>query len=248
MEIRNEIAKLVVRIMQAAQIPISISPFWYRNVRANRRNYRPFLQPWREDASFIDIWREEEGDTLMFEDTAYMLFSLARLASTHPGEIWECGVYRGATAKLLAGTRTCDGSCDKGRTIRLFDTFSGMPERRPETDSFKIGSLGDTSLDRVRAKLEPYENIVFHPGFIPDTFAGLENSIISFAHIDVDQYETTKQCCKFIFPRLSDGGVMVIDDYGRPSTIGARFGADEYFSPLKIKPVALSTGQAIIIK
>ena len=184
----------------------------------------------------------------MFEDTAYMLFSLARLASAHPGEIWECGVYRGATAKLLAGTRTCDGSCDKGRTIRLFDTFSGMPERRPETDSFKIGSLGDTSLDRVRAKLEPYENIVFHPGFIPDTFAGLENSIISFAHIDVDQYETTKQCCKFIFPRLSDGGVMVIDDYGRPSTIGARFGADEYFSPLKIKPVALSTGQAIIIK
>lgn len=234
--------------MQAAQIPVSVWPFWYKNVRGNRGSYRPFLQQWREDEAFIRLWKNEEHDSLVFEDAAYTLFALARMASARPGEIWECGVYRGATAKLLAASRPTEEPGSSPHTIRLFDTFSGMPERRPETDSFEIGSLGDTSLESVKAKLASYEKIEFHPGFIPGTFSGLENSAISFAHIDVDQFETTKQCCKFIFPRLTIGGVMVIDDYGRPGTVGARIGADEFFSPLKIDPLSLQTGQAIIIK
>lgn len=184
----------------------------------------------------------------MFEDSAYLLFGLARLAAARAGEIWECGVYRGSTSKLLAASRRAQGATGELPALRLFDTFCGMPESRPETDSFRIGSLADTNLDLVKAKLENDRNVVFHPGFIPDTFAGLERSLISFAHIDVDQYETTKQCCKFIFPRLAEGGIMVIDDYGRPGTIGARKGADEFFHPLNILPLALHTGQALIMK
>lgn len=229
-------------------MPISISPFWYRTLRENRRNYRPFLQQWDEEAEFSRIWREEDRDCLVFEDAAYMLFALARQASRTPGEIWECGVYRGATARLLAFARGQGKTGEPAQTLRLFDTFSGMPEKHAEFDSFKVGSLGDTSLDRVKSKLQPYDNVAFHPGLIPNTFSGLEDSIISLAHIDVDQYETTKQCCKFIFPRMRPGGVMVIDDYGRPGTVGARFGADEYFAALGIKPVVLNTGQAVVLK
>lgn len=246
--IRKELAQFVVRVMQAAQIPISAWPFWYRNLQENRRNYRPYLQQWAEDAAFSEIWRQEDRDCLVFEETAYLLFGLARLASRHSGEIWECGVYRGATARLLAGARDQFRASGPRQTIRLFDTFSGMPEKDSELDSFKIGSLADTSLESVEAKMKPFEKVVFHPGVIPNTFSGLEDCVISIAHVDVDQYETTKQCCRFIFPRMQEGAVMVIDDYGRPGTVGARKGADEYFEPLGIRPLALHSGQAIIIK
>lgn len=234
--------------MQAAQVPVSISPFWYRTLRKNRGNYRPFLQLWDEDLEFSKIWRDEDQDCLVFEDAAYALFSLARLAARSSGEIWECGVYRGATARLLAAARDQANRGSPAQAMRLFDTFSGMPEKHEEFDSFKVGSLGDTSLDFVRSKLQPYANVDFHPGLIPETFSGLEKSVISMAHIDVDQYETTKQCCTFIYPRLRDGGVMIIDDYGRPGTVGARLGADEYFQPLAIQPVVLNTGQAFVLK
>ena len=243
--ILNNVKKSTIGIMQAGQIPISVFPFWYNNVHLSRKNYRPFLQQWREDADFIGVWKRVKFDTIAFDDTAYILFSLARMACTRPGEIWECGVYKGGTATLLATARDC---VEGQHTIRLFDTFQGMPERRPETDSYEIGSFGDTSLDKVKLKLYNYKNISFHQGFIPNTFAGLQDKSICFAHVDVDQFETTRQCCRFIFQRLTTGGIMIIDDYGRPGTVGARLGADEVLSMLNIRPLVLSTGQGIIIK
>jgi predicted O-methyltransferase YrrM len=234
--------------MQAAQIPISIFPFWYGNVRHDRGHYRPFLQPWRGDTAFIEVWKHQSADALVSEETAYMLFSLAKLSMSHPGEIWECGVYRGASSSLLAAARVTDRLCDKTRILRLFDTFSGMPEFREDMDTLAVKSLDNTSLQYVTDKLRNHENISFHPGFIPETFAGLESSVISFAHIDVDQYATTKECCSFIFPRLVPGGLIVIDDYGRPSTIGSRIAADEYFHAQGIDPVVLNTGQALVVR
>jgi O-methyltransferase len=232
--------------MQGFRIPISAVPFSYRNVDTERNHYRPFFQPWRGDAKFLELWNNQQSGMLV--ETAYFLFSLAKMGTAHPGEIWECGVYRGATARLLIEARDQCPAPNGPRSIRLFDTFSGMPESRPQMDSYAIGSFKDTSLDIVKKKFAPFQDIYFHPGFLPDTFVGLEQTIISFAHIDVDQYESTMKCCEFIFPRLTVGGILVIDDYGRPSTVGARFGADAFFQKYNIKPVVLHTGQGIIIK
>jgi O-methyltransferase len=243
--ILSSIKKLTIGLMQAGQIPISVFPFWYNNVHLSRNHYRPFLQQWREDTDFIGAWKKVKFDTIAFDDTAYILFSLARMACTHPGEIWECGVYKGGTATLLATAR----DCVKGQhTIRLFDTFQGMPERRVETDRYEIGSFGDTSLDKVKSRLSSYRDISFHQGFIPNTFADLQDRSICFGHVDVDQFETTRQCCIFIFQRLTTGGIMIIDDYGRPGTVGARLGADEALRMLNVRPLVLSTGQGVIIR
>lgn len=238
----KKFARLVIGLMQALQIPISVYPFWYRQVRSGRNHYRPFFEPWLEDERFRSIWPRVQEASTSLDDTAYLLFSFARMAAVRQGEIWECGVYKGATAKLLAA------ACDPKQTIRLFDTFSGMPEQRPEMDSHKIGSLGDTSVESVKALLAGHDNIDYRAGFIPRTFEGLENSVIAFAHIDVDQYETSKECCRFIFPRLVPGGIVVVDDYGRPGTPGSKLAVDEYLATINLKPAVLSTGQAVIIR
>ena len=87
----------------------------------------------------------------------------------------------------------------------------------------------------------------FHVGFMPDTFDGL-NEKISFVHIDVDIYQSVLDCCEYIWPFLSVGGVMLFDDYGFSMTIGARQAVDEFFSDKLAFPICLNTVQAFVIK
>lgn len=145
------------------------------------------------------------------------------------GEIWECGVYKGGTAMALSGFN---------RPLRLFDTFEGMPEVSEHDNFHKKGDFKVDSIPNI-----PKADI--HKGWIPDTFKGLENSKIGFAHIDVDIYQSVKDCIEFIEPRLVKGGIMVFDDYGFRTCKGAKKAVDEMLGK-KIKK--LWTRQAVYIK
>ena len=83
---------------------------------------------------------------------------------------------------------------------------------------------------------------------IPDTFAGLSDARFCFAHIDLDLYQGVRDSLDFLYPRLSHGGVIVLDDYGFASCPGARKAVDEFFQDKPERPLALSTSQAIIHK
>lgn len=230
--------------MSAFQIPVSWIPPLYSSVLKQDRNlYRPFLQPWRADEEFQRLWRRASTGMTSRIETCYFLDSLARHAASVPGAFWECGVYQGGTAIFLA-----DIAARHSKDLHLFDTFSGMPERTEGMDSFKLGSLGETSLEFVKSRLEGAENVHFHPGMMPESFAEVDRHKIAFAHIDVDQYRSTLECCRHIYDLLSPSGIMVVDDYGRPGTPGARKAVDEFFHDMPEQPVALNTGQCFIIK
>jgi len=134
------------------------------------------------------------------------------------------------------------------KKLRLFDTFSGMPASDPNCDAFKAGDLGDSSEEMALANIGHPELLVVHKGTIPTTFSGLEDSRICFAHIDVDIYQSTMDCMKFIYPRVSKGGILVCDDYGFPECYGARKAVDEFCSSSGCVPFSITTGQAVIFK
>ena len=166
-----------------------------------------------------------------------------------PGEIWECGVYRGGTAGMLAHLIK---DLRPNNTLRLFDTFTGFTGTldsdllEHEREMFS-GTFNDTSANIVINKIKailPDTNI--HIGYIPDTFIGLENCEISFAHIDTDSYKSYIDCLNFIWPRLVLGGIIVFDDYG--ACRGAFDAVNEFFSDKKVKHIELDTIQAIVIK
>jgi O-methyltransferase len=105
----------------------------------------------------------------------------------------------------------------------------------------------DTSLEAVM-EFVGGNRVEYHPGFIPDTFRGLEDRRFSFSHIDVDIYKSVWDCCEFVYPRTPAGGVMLFDDYGLPSCPGARAAVDEFFADKPEFPLVLRTGQAIVIR
>ena len=70
--------------------------------------------------------------TLVSPDRCHLLYSLALQALNLNGEVWECGVYKGGTALLLASLIAEKADPSRRPTIRLFDTFEGMPETDPK--------------------------------------------------------------------------------------------------------------------
>jgi hypothetical protein len=282
--------------------------------------YDPRYSPWTAtEGEFHELFEQIRPYTIVTRDRCYLLRALARQArGCAGGEFWECGVYKGGTAMLLAkelagggagGAGGGGGSATTPPILRLFDTFEGLPDADPKRDFHKRGEFGDTSQADVTARVRAAaigggggggaagdrgvsvnrdaaavnsgggggravgesagdngvaadedrggsggttadssaaDFIRIHAGFIPATFAGLDDSRVAFAHVDVDLYGSVLDCCRFIYPRLTAGGVMIFDDYGFRSCPGARKAVDEYFADKPEVVLVLPTGQAMV--
>ena len=202
------------------------------------------FSPWLGYGNFKQVLDRAAGHTECSADRIWILSQAAKQCLHVDGDFFECGVYRGGTARVLADLV----ASALGKKLRLFDTFAGMPETDQKKDTHRKGDFSTTSLEAVRQYVDNDAIVAYHPGLIPQTFIGLENAKIAFAHIDVDIYSSVTACCEFIFPRLSQGGILVFDDYGFKTCAGARKAVDNYFQQTGIIPIVLPTGQAIVFK
>lgn len=240
-------------------IKLFLPPILTEPVRRRRRarNDRPYdhipdrafydgvFSPWQGYGEFGQVLARIRPHTRVSPERAWVLYLLARQALSLGGAFYEAGVFRGGTALMLADLIRSAGGA---RPLHLFDTFAGMPQTDPGRDIHRAGDFADTSLDGVRRTVGADAFIHYHPGYVPDTFAGREADRIAFAHVDLDIYKSIKDSCEFIFPRLLPGGFMVFDDYGFMSCPGARQAVDEFFADRPEVPLVLPTGQAVVFR
>jgi len=221
------------------------------HVPYGQRIYTPWFDVNRESdfTRAMHVIRSS-GPLTVSPDRCYMLYQLARRSLTVPGDVAECGVYKGSTAQLLAWVLSSEHT--RGRRLHLFDTFRGMPDDViAARDYHSPGDFGDTSVDYVRGRLGHHVTLCdFHPGLIPDTLADVSKiASYAFVHVDVDIYPAVMDCCRWFWPRLSPGGIMVFDDYGfYPYRLAARAAVDEFFAKEIDQPLVMPTGQAVLIK
>jgi len=204
--------------------------------------------PWFEDW-FQQIYAKCRTRTLMKEDSAYVIHQLCRHCLHLGGDFAECGVYRGGSAFLTASTLAKSG-VRKETPLHLFDTFQGMPSTaNADPSGIKEGHFGDTSLSAVQEYLRPFPFVRFHPGYIPATLEPVRDSRFAFVHIDVDLYQSTRDCLDFFYDRMVSGGAMVFDDYGwRAFKDSEKRAVDEFFAGKREVPISLRSGQCIVIK
>lgn len=163
-----------------------------------------------------------------------------------PGDIVECGVWKGGNLILAALVRQRLGF---DREIWGYDTFEGMtrPTRNDIKPGFGVDALakfeqrnkGDI-VDWCYVPLHEVErnyrsavgdlNVRLIKGPVQDTLCVESNLPRSIAvlRLDTDFYESTKVELEILYPRLSAGGVLIVDDYG--VWAGSRKAVDEYFS------------------
>jgi len=210
--------------------------------------YRPLFAPWEGEPSFEKDYQSIKDHTLCSRDRCYILKTTLCQAMLNQGDVLECGVFRGGTALLEAITLDANSNRKVEKKLHLFDSFQGMPDSLAGVDRIKAGDLGRTSVQHVAALLKGFPFAEIHAGFIPETFADLQINEVCWAHIDVDIYQSVRDCIQYIYPRLAPGGMMVFDDYGFPSCPGARRAVDEAFAGLPEVPLCLPTGQCLVIK
>jgi len=193
---------------------------------------------------FIPLMNEVRRYSLLSRQRLEMLYQWAKNAHAVRGDIAEVGVYKGGTALLMASV--LQGT---GKELHLFDTFSGMPHTTYDIDLHRPGDFSDTATEEVARLLSVFAGVRLYPGIFPDTVPkGWETKVFSYVHVDVDIFSSARDCCRFFYPRMSQGGIMIFDDYGFPSCPGIRQAVDEYFDTVHDKPVYLPTGQALVIK
>lgn len=165
-----------------------------------------------------------------------------------PGAIAECGVWRGGSMRAVARTLVRLGRRD--RDLFLFDTFSGMTPPGSEDVCFdgttaaeRLAALdrGDPRSDWCLAPLAEVRDTVLAGGYDParihfvtgeveETIPRRAPERIALLRLDTDWYESTRHELVHLFPRLSSGGVLIVDDYGH--WLGAKRATDEYVAGL----------------
>jgi hypothetical protein len=175
-------------------------------------------------------------------DRKYTIDQLMRRAIRLPGDVAECGTYRGATAFLL-----CKRLAGTGKEIHLFDSFEGLSKPRTEDGLYWAAGNLTAAEEVVRENLKEFPFVSIYKGWIPERFNEVHNRHFCLVHIDVDLYQPTLDSVRFFYERLVPGGLMVLDDYGFVTCPGARQAVDSFFAGRE--PVLeLTTGQALVIK
>lgn len=146
--------------------------------------------------------------------TRYATFALAiqRLLDENiVGSFAEAGVYKGDMSSFLHRIAP-------DRTYYLFDTFEGFPQNDLEPGVEEDRRFTDTSIDLVLQTIGNTNNIVIKKGYVPDTFAGLENERFAFVLLDLDLHKPTVAGLEFFYPRLVSGGYLAVHDYNNPES------------------------------
>lgn len=196
------------------------------------------------EPEFIALHKEVDSATMTPIERQHALYRAAQyiVNAKIEGDIVECGVWKGGSAMLAARTLMYCG--DSSRSLYLYDTFSGMSEptdkdmsygtpaweRWKERQRENFNSWDYAPLDEVKKNLASTGypgDIHYVVGKVEDTIPGTLPEKIALLRLDTDWYESTRHELEHLFPRLSVGGVLIVDDYGHWD--GAHAAVDEYF-------------------
>lgn len=143
-----------------------------------------------------------------------------------PGDLIETGVWRGGALIFMRAVLKAYGIED--RSVWGADSFQGLPQ--PDAALYPVDE-GDVtytykelavSLDEVRANFEKYglldNQVRFLQGWFRETLPAAPIEKLSLIRLDGDMYESTYVALESLYPKLSRGGYLIVDDYGAVPT------------------------------
>ena len=204
------------------------------------------------DAKTVELCRFVAPYTMTSKYAVYAL----RLAVQYvvknriPGDIVECGVWKGGS--MMAVARTLLESSSTDRTLHLFDTFERMSEPsavdRTVTGKSAAEVLAELApqpgkpwecctMEEARANLlstgYPAAKMALVKGKVEDTIPAFAPPQIALLRLDTDWFQSTYHELTHLYPRLSLGGILIVDDYGYWQ--GARKAVDQYIEENQLK-------------
>ncbi len=217
--------------------------------------YDYFLVPGRDynhkvdlPSSFLDMAEFVRPYTQTSIERLYAVYQSVKYIEENAiqGSFVECGVWRGGSSMMAAKAFIQSGIFD--RDIFMYDTFEGMPK----PDDIDLDHSGKSAvdiwketpgwclagIDEVRKNIistgYPMERVRFIMGMVENTIPEVVPEKIAILRLDTDFYSSTKHELEHLYPLLSKGGVVIIDDYGHFK--GAQQAVDEFLNSMPFKP------------
>lgn len=163
------------------------------------------------------------------------------------GECAELGVYQGDFAKEI-------NRIFKDRTLYLFDTFEGFANSDCEseiskgyTDCNKTGYFSNTTEHLVMEKMKYKEKINICKGYFPHSANGIEENWC-FVNLDADLYEPTLAGLEYFYPRMHDGGIILVHDYFSKAFHGVKDAVRYYCKNIGISYAPVGDTLSVIIR
>jgi len=187
-------------------------------------------------------------------------YEIYKMIKEVPGEIIECGVFKGASYLRFAMFREIFGNPFSKKIIG-FDTFSKFPETTFQDDNKArnkfISSAGSDSISKEQLlKILDNKGLNKHVDLIegditetvPSYVKANPELKISLLNLDTDIYEPTVTILEHLYPKITKGGILMLDDYGTHP--GETKAVDEYFKnkTVEIKKFSFAMTPCYIIK
>ena len=139
-----------------------------------------------------------------------------------PGDLLVAGTWRGGEAIFMRAVLEVLG--DPVRAVWVADSFKGLPPPDPDTYPADAGDTLHTfpelavSLAEVKANFARYgmldDRVRFLEGWFKDTLADAPIGRLAVLRCDGDMYESTIDTLRPLYPKVSPGGFVIVDDYG----------------------------------
>jgi len=138
-----------------------------------------------------------------------------------PGDFIETGVWRGGACIMMRGVLKALGDTD--RTVWVADSFAGLP--KPNAEKYAADKGDDhhqydvlaVSVEDVKNNFRKYglldDQVKFLKGWFSETLPKAPIEKLSVLRLDGDMYESTMDALVSLYPKVSSGGFVVIDDY-----------------------------------
>ena len=195
------------------------------------------------EESFLTIWSRVEPFTMTYLERGYALYKAIEYICKNriSGDFAECGVWRGGSSMLMALSLLRFDNAS--RCLYLYDTYSGMTEptredviawndksvsEKWEEDKFDSWAVGKEEVaSNMNSTGYPQQLIRYVAGDVCETLDSEVPESLALLRLDTDWYRSTVKELEVLYPKLTTGGVLIIDDYGHFK--GARQAVDEYF-------------------
>ena len=164
-----------------------------------------------------------------------------------PGDIVELGCFVGTTTLFLQRLLLAYKS---NKELHAYDSFAGLPPKTaedasPAGEQFKAGELKAPRAEFVRHFRQAGLPLPFtHKAWFSDLTPADVPERIAFAFLDGDFYESIRDSLKLVWPKLTDGAIVIVDDYQSEALPGAKRAVDEW---LNTHPARLQVASSLAI-
>jgi len=254
--------KWLIRNNNTSNLPLDYcfsSTFIHTNDLNVQKNWNLLHRGYEDEEKIKESIQLIRDHTMVTYDGLASLYNVVRYLEENKiqGSFIETGVCKGGSAAIMAIAAKKFG--DSKRMIHLFDSFQGLPRPSLEKDyqdwmendwgikkedfdgtltatGALIATLEDAQTAVHALAKYPRDYVRYHVGWFQDTVPQAVDEIgpIALLRLDGDLYDSTMVCLQNLYPRVIDGGFIIIDDYG--ALKGCRDACIDFFYKQGIRP------------